>query len=346
MKRTALTCAMVILLAAWLGAGCERAVPLDDVRFWGYQIQGISQPGMVDALVNSRYDMLVVEPTRTDWSSSDKDFDTKGMVARLQASKGSDGKRRKLVLAYIDIGEAEDWRWYWYWSTDWPVGTPKPADWPDYIISHDPDGWEGNYPVAYWDDDWKDIVIYGRNQDTEPGRNYTSVIDEVLKDGFDGIYLDWVEAFEDESVMAAAEAEGLDPAEEMIKFIGQMRRYGRRRNAGFLVIQQNAASLIDGNPRLARVIDGIAQEAIWFDGDATDDWEDPSGHDFVNESGLVQYYIGYLEEYKRRDIPVFACEYALEMASEAYSRAEAHGYVPYSTRRSLGNLTTTPPPGY
>jgi len=336
----------VAVLAAWLAGGCESAVPLDDVQFWGYQIQSISQPGMVDALVNSHYDMLVLEPTRTDWSSDDKNFDTKGMVSRLKASKGSDGKRGKLVIAYIDIGEAEDWRWYWTWSQDWPMGTPKPADWPGYIICHDPDGWYGNYPVAYWDEDWKDIIIYGKNQDTAPGRDYTSVIDEVIKSGFDGIYLDWVEAYEDESVMAAAAAAGLDPAEEMIEFIGEMRRYARRRDRNFLVIQQNAASLIDGHPELTKVIDAIAQEAIWFDGDATDDWEDPSGHDYVNEQDLVDYYIGYLDQYERRGVPIFACEYALSMASEAYSRCDAKGYIPYATRRSLGNLTTTPPPGY
>jgi cysteinyl-tRNA synthetase len=200
--------------------------------------------------------------------------------------------------------------------------------------------------VAYWDEDWKDIIIYGRNRGTAPGRDYTSVLDEVIKDGFDGIYLDWVEAFEDENVMAAAAAQGLDPAEEMIKFIAEMRRYARRRNRGFLIIQQNAASLIDGHPELTRVIDAIAQEAIWFDGDATDDWEDPSGHDYVNEPDLVDYYINYLEQYKRRGLPVFDCEYAVSMASEAYARAEARGYIPYATRRSLGNLTTTPPPGY
>jgi hypothetical protein len=92
------------------------SIPLSDVTYWAYQIQAISETGAVDALVASHYDVLVLEPTRTDWSSNDKNFDTRGMVTRLKNSPASDGTHRKLVIAYIDIGEAEDWRWYWIWQ--------------------------------------------------------------------------------------------------------------------------------------------------------------------------------------------------------------------------------------
>jgi hypothetical protein len=44
------------------------------VAYWAYQIQDISAPGAVDSLAVSHYDMLVIEPTRTDWSSDDKNF--------------------------------------------------------------------------------------------------------------------------------------------------------------------------------------------------------------------------------------------------------------------------------
>ncbi|UCC61956.1 MAG: endo alpha-1,4 polygalactosaminidase, partial [Anaerolineae bacterium] len=240
----------------------SEALSLDQVTYWAYQIQELSRRGAVDALVASRYDMLVLEPTRTDWSSDDKHFDTGRMVARLKGSAASDGAHRKLVLAYIDIGEAEDWRWYWKWSTGWDCTGDRPADWPDYILTCDPDGWTGNYPVAYWDAAWKDVVIYGRHQGSDPDRDYSSVLDEVLLDGFDGIYLDWVEAFEDETVAAAARAVGKDPATEKIAFINEMKQVAAARHPGFLIIQQKAASLIDGHPELVWAIDAIAQEAI------------------------------------------------------------------------------------
>ena len=323
----------------------SESLRLQEATYWAYQIQGISEVGAVDALVASHYDMLVVEPTRTDWSSDDKHFDSAGMVARLKDSKASDGMHSKLVIAYLDIGEAEDWRWYWNWSTEWDCAPPLPNDWPEYIIACDPDGWTGNYPVAYWDDEWKDVIIYG-STGVHPDRDYASAIDEAVRGGFDGIYLDWVEAFEDERVVAAAQVEGLDAAAEMITLIQEMRSYAVARNPNFVVIQQNAASLIDGHPELIDVIDAISQEAIWYDGDATDDWADPDGYDWRNDSDLVSYYIGYLEQYGDAGLPVFDCEYALDNANQAYDKAANRGYVPYVTRRSLARLTTTPPPGY
>jgi cysteinyl-tRNA synthetase len=328
------------------GESVKQPLDLDEVQYWAYQLQEISEPGSVPALEASHYDMLVLEPTRTDWSSDDRLFDTKAMVTRLKNSAASDDLHRKLVIAYIDIGEAEDWRWYWTWSTDWDCVPPIPEDWPDYILSCDPDGWSGNYPLAYWDARWKDIIIYGENQDSSPHGDYNSVIDEVIKSGFDGIYLDWVEAFEDDSVIVAAQQSGVDPAKEMIGFIREMRDYASLRDPNFIIIQQNAAALIDGHPELTNVIDAIAQEAIWYDGDADVDWDDPKGYDYANDQELVDYYIDYLWEYQVAGLPVFDCEYALEEAADAYTNAKNAGFIPYVTRRSLSRLTTTPPPDY
>jgi uncharacterized protein (TIGR01370 family) len=132
----------------------------------------------------------------------------------------------------------------------------------------------------------------------------------------------------------------------MITFIQEMRDYAAIRNPDFIIIQQNAASLIEGHPELTGTIDAIAQEAIWYDGDATDDWNDPDGYDWVNDADLTNYYIGYLDQYLAAGLPVFDCEYALDYADTAYANAYNRGYVPYATRRSLSQLTTTPPPGY
>ena len=93
--------------------------PLKSVAYWAYQIQGLTQSGAVDRLVASRYDLLVLEPTRTDKQTSS--FDSKGMVQQLHATTGKSGNTR-LVLAYVDIGEAESWRYYW--DSSW---TPRAA---------------------------------------------------------------------------------------------------------------------------------------------------------------------------------------------------------------------------
>jgi len=264
----------------------------------------------------------------------------------VKSSPASDGKHRKLVLAYVNIAEAEDWRWYWTWSRGWRCRGETPDDWPQYILSCDPDGWAGDYPVAYWDAVWKDVVIHGIDQDAQPGRDYASIVEEAISDGFDGIYLDWVAAFEEPEIAAAAQEAGLDAASEMVALIAEIRAYAVARSPEFRIVQQNAASLIDGHPELLAVVDAIAQEAVWFDGEATDDWDDADGYDQENDSDLTSYYLDYLARYADAGLPVFVCEYALEHAERAYAKAHAAGFIPYVTRTPLSRLTTTAPPGY
>jgi len=319
---------------------------LADVEFWACQLQGLTQAEAVTDLESSRYDMLVLEPTRTDLSSTETaSFDTAAMVEQLKASPGHNGAYRKLVLAYLNIGEAENWRWYWTWSKEWPDGESRPADWPSYIIKADPDGWVGDYPVAYWDSAWKEIMIYGVSDGAQP---YSSALDEILQDGFDGVYLDWVEAFQDTDVYLAAEATGKDPALEMIAFMREIREYAvQQGKTDFIVIQQNAADLMDGHPELVtppRVIDAIAQEGVWYYGEATDEWNDLDGYDIKTEELLSGYYLDHLQQFRDAGLPVFDCEYALYYAANAYARASGCGFIPYVTRTPLSRLTTTPPP--
>ena len=46
--------------------------------------------------------------------------------------------------------------------------------------------WAGNYKVRYWDPEWKRI-IYGEDD---------SYLDRIMNAGFDGAYLDIIDAFE------------------------------------------------------------------------------------------------------------------------------------------------------
>ena len=321
------------------------AIPLKAAKTWAYQIQGLEVAGAVDALARSRYDLLVVEPTRTDWSATaSRQFDTPAMVRKLKASQAGDGAHRKLVLAYIDIGEAEGYRWYWRWTKGWKKGKPRPADLPAFITHLDPDGWADNFPVAYWDLTWKDILITGTNTPPDPSRPYRSTLDEVLQSGFDGVYLDWVEAYQDHPIRDAAKKAGVDAEAEMIKLMGEIREYGRERNPHFIVMQQNAADLLEDHPELTNIVDGIGQEDTWYAGRADSDWDNPKGHDRRVSENQTHSCLKRLQRFRATGKPVFTIDYTVQDADATYRRARAEGFVPYCSQVSLSRLTTTPPP--
>jgi cysteinyl-tRNA synthetase len=295
---------------------------LHDVKFWAYQIQDQTADGALDALVDSHYDMLVIDDVST--VVEDEDYDMKAAVEKLK-------KSGKIVIAYIDIGEAEDYRWYW--EKGWKVGNPE------FIETIDPDGWSGNYPVQYWEKEWQDI-IYGDED---------AYIDKLIANGFDGIYLDWIEAYSEDKVMAAAKKEGKDREKEMINFIKGFSDYSRKKKPGFLVIAQNAVELGQYEEYL-KIIDGVAQEQIWFDGSADAKGSASEGDYAMPSTGLFssEYYLDYLENFKTANVPVFTVDYATkkENVDKAYKVSLKNGFNPYVSIRSLSRLTKTPPPGY
>lgn len=121
------------------------------------------------AIQNTNYDLILIDLffDGTEELTSDD-------ITSLK-TKANGGTR--LAIAYMSIGEAEDYRYYWQES--W---TQDPPDW---LEEENPD-WEGNYKVQYWDNDWQDI-IFG---------NDDSYLKKILDAGFDGVYLDIIDAFE------------------------------------------------------------------------------------------------------------------------------------------------------
>lgn len=83
---------------------------LKDVRFFSYQIQGQEEGNNIRKLADSRYDMLVTDQTRS--LKGEEDYESAADVLRLKDSKSSSG-RKKVVVSYIDVGEAESYRRYW-----------------------------------------------------------------------------------------------------------------------------------------------------------------------------------------------------------------------------------------
>ncbi len=100
---------------------------------------------------------------------------------QVNALKKKPGGGRRLVLSYLSIGEAEDYRYYW--KNGWKK---KP---PPFLTRENPE-WKGNYKVRYWMDEWKEIIS-GREDSTGFAGSY---LKKILDAGFDGVYLDIIDA--------------------------------------------------------------------------------------------------------------------------------------------------------
>ncbi len=300
---------------------------------WMYQIQGLDEKSAIDALGQTVYDMCVVEP---GFNFKETPYDTTYLVSKLR--KKPDGSRR-LLVAYVDIGQAEDYRSYW--GDDWVAPTETQLGIPDFMITVDPDGWSGNYPVAYWNATWQDIWL---------GKN--GIIEQIANYGFDGVYLDWIEAYDEPKVIEAAKADGIDPKRAMMDFIAKIRVTGKQINPNFVVIAQNASYLLDVDPSYyGSIIDAIATEDTWFYGQADVSWDDPRGGDMSGGERHADEYstanrIKQNRKYLQLDLPVFTVDYALldGHAKSTYHNSRYNEFIPIVTRISLSKITETPPP--
>jgi cysteinyl-tRNA synthetase len=325
---------------------------LGKVRSFMYQLQNLENQAEIDALAGSPYDLIVIDVTDTQ-----KDFggaSSSAMVAQLKASPGTNVPN-KIVLAYLNIGQAEDYRTYWEDGVWQPPTQSGPGN-PDFIITNDPAGWPGNYPVAFWDPDWQQ-VIYGPS---------SSLLTHIQFAGFDGIYLDWVEAYQEPSVAAAAVAAGKVPAREMAYFIRGLRDSARNDDPDFIVIQQGAPELLaDAGgftmypelPLLLPQVDGIGLEDIWFGGDPAADWGDPAGGDIAQDPVASAEMQSLLTPYRNGpdglpgtydDKLVLTIDYCLDPvnAAQVYTDSRALEFVPLVTQISLAHMTETPPPTF
>jgi len=127
-----------------------------------------SKTDFITAVTATNYDAVII-----DLFLNDVAF-TSAEVNQLR-NKANGGKR--LVICYMSIGEAEDYRYYW--QSGW--NSSKPA----WIAAENPD-WPGNFKVQYWNDDWQGLIY----------KNTDSYLSKITGAGFDGVYLDIIDAFE------------------------------------------------------------------------------------------------------------------------------------------------------
>ena len=302
--RAALRRAATLSVLVWAGllSACQIGIPSPalpesrSVRSFLYQLQDFD----LVAIARSCYDLIVID------NSSDGGEEGELTPAQIEALAGGPGGT-KIVLSYMSIGEAEDYRFYW--QVAWTSTAPP------WLDDENPD-WEGNYKVRYWDPEWRDIVL-----------EHT---DRLLDAGFHGAYLDLIDAYEHYESRGRSTA-----AAEMIALIGAIRAHVAARDPDFLLVVQNAAELGDAFPEYLDLVDGIGQEDIYY-GYADDDVMTPITVTAEMES--------HLDIFLAAGKLVLTIDYATtpRHIDDAYAKSEANGYVPFVTTRDLDELLVHP----
>ena len=122
----------------------------------------------IEAVLATNYDIIIMDLFH------DEEIYTYQEIELLKIKQNGG---RRLLICYMSVGEAEDYRYYW--KESW--NTIKPL----WLEPENPD-WEGNYKVRYWETDWQSI-IFG---------NSDSYLKRIIDVGFDGVYLDIIDGFE------------------------------------------------------------------------------------------------------------------------------------------------------
>jgi len=277
------------------------------VNDWLYQLQNLD----LEAIGESCFDLVVMD------YSADGSAESEFSAEQIQALKNSPGGP-KLVLAYLSIGQAESYRWYWNSSWDSDLDGQPDEGAPSWLGPADPD-WPDNYWVRYWNSEWQEIVL--------------AYLDRIVDQGFDGVYLDRIDACEYWGPGGESGLE-LETAErdmvELVKLIASHARTDRGR-PGFGVFPQNGEALASHSDYLD-VVTGIGREDTWYYSNTPQPSE---------ETAQVT---AYLDLFREAGKLVLVVDYVTQPAliDDFYAKAQAKGYVPYATVRSLDQLTINP----
>ncbi|MEZ5816443.1 MAG: endo alpha-1,4 polygalactosaminidase [Hyphomicrobiaceae bacterium] len=304
--------------------GSRSAVSrLADVKSWGYQLQGVD-PAEV---ANSPYDLVVIDYSRNGKEA--RRF-TPAEVKIMQAKP--DGSRR-FVIAYMSIGEAEDYRFYW--SRGWvepapirqPTGGGATPVLPENIetiriprlmaplwLGRENESWRGNYHVRFWLPAWQDLIVHKPD----------SYLSRIMSAGFDGVYLDRVDAY------YAIERDTESAKDWMVSFVAEIAAVARQRKPDWIVVAQNAEELL-AEQRYLGAIDAVAKEDLLYGGE---------GDGVRNSDGRIAQSLRKLMAARALGLPVLAVEYISDPKQIARANAELRerGIIPYFGPRGLDRL--------
>jgi len=301
-----------VFAALVLIAGSARAQTAP--ASFGYVLQADalakSKSAAIQKLSSSGRDWVVLDATFSDdtpWTSAD--------LATIRR-----GKPGRKVIAYLSIGEAEDYRPYWH--KEWTKKGKLTSAAPEWLGPENPD-WKGNYRVKYWLPAWQSIIL--------------SALDGIMANGFDGVYLDIVDGFESYEQDGKNYIDDRQNPEtrqsyrrDMVDWVKIIAARARTANASALVIPQNASQLVAQADYLS-VISAVGIEDLF-----TDDNQ-------LQPKSETAFILDNLKPMKTAKKPMFLIEYPKSSSRIALVKQQGHanGFVWLVTDRELTTLGTS-----
>jgi cysteinyl-tRNA synthetase, unknown class len=278
--------------------------PLLAAKTWHYQLDRID----VDEIAKSKADLIVMDHAKLGGKVALSSSDVERIKVR------PDGSRR-LVVAYLSVGEAEDFRYYW--RPEWSNAADK-SKVPPWLKAPNC-AWPGAHAVRFWHSDWKQLIYGGAE----------SYLSRIVKAGFDGVYLDRVDIYDQ------FKTELTDPEGDMVTFVTELAAAARRLKPGFLIIPQNGEDLLQYRG-YRRVIDGLGKEDLLHGQGGTG-----VRNTAEDISGSVENLKMLLADRK----PIFSVEYLVsrERIAETGAELKSLGLVPTNAHRSLNGTDPTMP---
>jgi cysteinyl-tRNA synthetase len=261
------------------------------VKSWVYQLTNYKD-GKLDEIASSGFDLAVIDLARDGKG---------GFFSReeIEAVK----QKGAIVLAYFEIGAVENYR------PEWPR---VPEDLKLGVVK----GWPKERLVKFWDERWWQVV---------KGR-----VDQALKAGFDGAYLDMVTAYEE---APAKEMKREELAHKMVGLISRISRYAKAAHPEFKIVPQNSPELYTWaswepkpNEEYIQAVDGLGLEDVFYLAH-----DKPARMKWCEENRQNALAI------KRAGKLVLGVDYAKTPGciADAYTRQRALGFVPYVAVLSL-----------
>ena len=293
-----LQCAASLMLATLLAGttAADASRNLGTLTSYSIQLQNVAAD--IDRLAASDHDLLVIEPTVATAEGQRRHL-TREEVERLRSRPGGE---RRIVLAYLSIGEAEEYRSYWqpHWLT-----SPPP-----FLIAENCQ-WKRNHLVRFWDDSWKQLVFGAAD----------SQLAQLMSAGFDGVSLDRVDVYEDiETIYPAARS-------QMIKLVSEIAEAARHLKPGSIVMAHNAESLLT-DPGYRNVVDAVLKEDLLYGVAATDR---------PNTTAAIDWAERHLGLFRQEGKAVLVAEYLTDkaLAEDTEVRLLERNFLPGIFPRAL-----------